>query len=265
MGLLRKILGPQNSILLLYDHLSDRESGKASVKTMESFEEEVAEVGKYYRFTRLSEIVGGNDRANATGCAAILFQNARKSIFLHAVPMLRSEKIPFTLFLRPDCIGLNRLPPEEEIAVYQQKYPERFPASTVEDWKKKGWEDPAAVESFVLSCRREVGPLPIGDLDPTFFFATWGKIVDTPPDLIELGLYLWGNPRNEATFREAITFIKRQTGVLVRMAFSPQLFGGEKTSLGPLGIEGLVTLRTGPVERTTNPLQLPHWLFEREG
>ncbi len=142
-----RLLGLKNSLLLLYDPVTED-----SVNQMES---EILEVRKYYRFVTLSEVGKQVREKNVKGFASVLLKNARKSTFLRVIPLLRGENIPFTLFLRSDCIGMNRLPPEEE------------------------------------QFRKEKGSTALNEMNPEQFFTTWGKIKELPERESELGLHFF--------------------------------------------------------------------------
>lgn len=255
MGLWRKILGPSNSLFLCWDHVTDEGARE--------LEAQVEEVRRYYHLAMLSEIIGFDGKPHTMGNAALVFINARRSVFQRAVPWLLSERIPFTLFLRPDCIGLNRLPPEEELELYREHYPERMPEAVLQQWTKKAWEAPVEADAFLIACRREIGPLPIESIDPGLFFTTWGKILALDPKFRELGFYVGHDPGVGGAVISALTFIRQQTGVQVRIAYSPRHaakdIAAAKGALEPLGIGSLLTARTGALERRTDPWSLPCW------
>ena len=193
------LFGPKNSLILVYDHLpSDN-----------TFEAQIDEVGRFYRFIKLSSLVKRLKKGKAGGRAAIVFSHARKSLFLEAVPALRAREIPVTVFLHPDCVGTNRLPAEEE------------------------------------STRP-----PIEEMDPTRFFATWGEILRLPPSLREFGIHL------SAMGEESLAFIRKQTGE------TPSLGLTDAMEAAPVkGLDGVVTGKTGPVEKGCDPYSLPRWLI----
>ena len=95
------------------------------------------------------------------------------------------RKSPSRFFSGPDCIGLNRLPPEEELGLYEEHYPGRIAEADLARWKMRAWEAPTETEAFLLACRRDIGPLPLERLDPNVFFTTWGKIIGLPPAEVE--------------------------------------------------------------------------------
>jgi len=173
MRLMRKWFGPSHSLVLCYDHLTD--------ETGAELESQIAEVGSFYQFSKLTEIARPGKSTRATGRAAIVFLHARRSVFARAIPDLLRRGIPFTLFLDPSCIGANRLPFEDEIAIYQ----ERFPLTQVEDPRvqilERAWKEPPLGEALLTQYRARFGPLPLNDMDSTLYFATWSQINELPP------------------------------------------------------------------------------------
>ena len=139
----RRFFAPDNSLILLYDHLPE---ALASV-----FEEQVSEIQSYYKFIPLTQLISAIKKRAPYGYAAVAFQNARKSVFLRGVPFLLERGLPFTVFLRSDCIGMNRLPLEDEDGLRSQG---------------------------------------IEKTDPTLFFGTWGEVNQIPPDKLELGMHV---------------------------------------------------------------------------
>ena len=98
------MFGPKNSLILVYDHLTENSP----------FGDQLDEVSRFYKFTKLGDLVDRLKRGKVRGRATVVFSHARKSLFLHGVPILRARNIPVTVFLHPDCVGTNRLPGEEE-------------------------------------------------------------------------------------------------------------------------------------------------------
>lgn len=228
-----------NSILLLFDHLRSED--------ISQFEDQLGEVGRYYRFVKVSELVGRLRKRKTLGQAAIVFKSARKSIFVHAVSRLLEREIPFSLMLRPDCIGLNRLSVEDEIEIYRKFYPGDIP-----DLEGKG-------EVEIRASLRKIGKLPIEKLDPLMFFGTWGELTRIPPTFVELGLAL-----SSRAAEQELTFIRQQTGVAVRIAYGKGLSSEAKATLERLGIEAYLTDRSGVIDKDTDPMDLPHWALTNE-
>lgn len=254
MGILRKFFGPGNSLVLVYDHITD--------EGREELASQIAQVKEFYRFAKLSEIAGAPDGKRATGLAAVVFAQARKSLFLRALPLLRGEGIPVTIFLDIDCIGMNRLPAAEELAWYRDHYPDAVPAAEADRLAALAWREPRDVEGHLRLFRKRVGPLPLDKIDPTLYFTTWGKIVEIPPNLLDLGLSLTSAPA-EAAVREALHFIRQMTGRETTLAWNPRAPDGSDV-LRAAGITGAVGAREGAVERATPALDLPRWPLSLE-
>jgi hypothetical protein len=246
------LLGPRHSIILSYDHFTDDAAPE--------FESQIDEVAKFYRLVSLSKLVEELRRDRPFGLAAIALRNARKSVLMRAVPPLVDRQLPFALFLRPDCIGLNRLPPEEEIDLFIRGYPDRLSSEEVLRWREAAWEAPEAAEAIFLEARQRLGPLPLHCADPMAFMGTWGNILDIPRTLVELGLHVPARP--EPVLREALTFIRQQTGVQVSIAFHSRTGDEPNGGWSRLGISAVLTSRLGAVERGTAPFQLPQWSLE---
>lgn len=233
-----KLLYPSNSLILARDYVPDEE--------YDSWLRQLDEVGKYYRWKKLSELVV--EGKPQMGGAAIVFLNARNKNFLRAIPELRARDIPVTLFLRPDCIGLNRLPPEEELSHYGISDDGRV------------FDEPEATEAYLLGLRKEKGALPFETLDPTLFFSTWGKILEIPPALRDLGFFLYARPNHDALIEEALRFIETQTKQRMTLAFTPKALSPlEKANLREKKIVALLTLREGILEKTTDIWDLPRF------
>ncbi|MBI4404809.1 MAG: hypothetical protein HY537_11640 [Deltaproteobacteria bacterium] len=250
-----KLFRPANSIVLVWDHVDEKERSK--------FEEQVEEVLRFYPIESLSNIVERLYKRQRQGFAAITFSSARKSIFLRAIPWLNSRKLPFTLFLNPTSIGSNRLPIQEELALYHHYYPERFGEAIFQEWERESWVIPAEGEARIRSLRREIGPLPLNFLDPTRYFATWGEVVRGVKEKSEFGITLSVQPIGDKSFSALEgekTFVQNQIGQTVRLAFAQRDLGSDLRELRRLGIAGvLLDSQTGPVGRDTDPMKLPRW------
>lgn len=240
-------LKQSNSIILEYDHIPQEQ--------VETFEEQIAEVEKYYQFSTVEEISKRTIQKKRQGLAAITFSNPRVSVILRALPWLRSKKIPFTIFLRADCIGLNKLPVEEEIECYIKKYPEISKEIAFEVGKE---------ESFLKSLRSQVGALPVDILDPTQFFCTWGKLKEIPKELVEWGVSLYLAPEKRSTLDDEILFMRHQLGVTPKVARAVQAVRGAvwgEQALRDLKIAGCVTGGSGAVTQESQWWNLPYWRF----
>lgn len=235
--------GPANSLILLYDQLT--------FESARELEAQMEEVRKFYRFVKASELLERIGRGKPRGMAVLVLRHARKSTFLHAIPLLREREIPFLLVTDPQVIGLNRLPPEEELEAYRSRYGE----SAVQG-APSAWRDPEGCNVFLEGLRQRVGPLPIERLDPTNFFTTWGKILEIPPALREVAFPISSDPANFERLSSGVAFVRRQVGA-VRLAFCEQPV--PKELLEPVGLMGLLTPREGVVDKGTDPWNLPRW------
>ncbi len=251
-----KWLGQSNSVVLEFDHINDSE--------LETFEGQIEEVEKYYQFSKLEEIGLRVKLGKRQGFAAILFKNPRKSVLLRIVPFLVGKKIPFTIFLRTDCVGLNKLPHDEELNFYSQKYPEKLTQEVLEQKKKILWNSPDEIETFLRSLRKEMGPLPLELIDPTFFFSTWGKLIELPKELVEWGITLYVSSNQRSVVENEILFMRQQLGVLPRVARVAQFTQDavwNETSLSQLNIAACVTGSYGAVTRESQWWDLSVWRF----
>lgn len=245
-----KLFRPSNSLLLVYDHVTD--------EVLKQLEETLLEVGRVYTFLKLSELVEMHKRGKAQGYASVSFENARKSVFLRALPRLFEKEIPATVFLRPECIGLNRLPAEEELDYYQAFYEEKFSETSCREWKARIWSEPEKVNAFLLECRTRLGPLPIEKIDPMLFMETWGKIQEKSPEFVEFGLHLSSSPAHQEHLARDMKFIQKQTGRFSRCAYCSHTLN----ALPMVGLDCVVTARRGVIERETPVFDLPQWVPE---
>lgn len=149
----------QPSILLAYDRVHPENA--------EEVLEQIDEVKKYYRCLTIPEFI----EKRKSNSALIVFENPRKGAFLHVLPVLIADKVSFTLFLRPECIGTNRLPTREES-------PER----------------------------RDEGCLG----SPLDYFTTWGKIKEFPPTGFDIGINVEGRDLTAELIRQDLDFIEKQ-------------------------------------------------------
>lgn len=253
ISLLKKFLYTSPSIILPYDHLT--------ADNLDAFEEQVTEIGKYYRWGKLSELSPPDKKKCTPGMAALVFENARKSVFLRAIPWLEEKKIPFTLGVRTDCIGMNQLPWPDEESLYQ-----KFHAVEVtEADRKRAWEDPEWGESQRQNWRK-LGPLPLNEADPTFFFVTWGQIFKISPQLMEVAMYFNQSPSHVDWLTTEKKFIETQTNRTIHSALSPYPCGSEKTIISQAGISTVVALSEfGPIEKNAQKLVLPRFELISEG
>jgi hypothetical protein len=245
ISLFRKLWSPSQSIILVYDHLT--------ADNLDLFEEQILEVGNYYRWGKLSELSPPQKNKCQTGIVALVFENARKSVFLKAVPWLEQKKIPFTLGVRTDCIGMNHIPWADEYRLYHPQ----APLSSAE--LKHAWESPEWAESQ-RQVWRKLGPLPLNHADPTHFFSTWGQILKISPELIEVALYVNRVPPSAEWLTNEKKFIEAQTGRAVTSSLSPFRCDDFHSHFKAAGISTLVALsEVGTIEKTTQKLVLPRF------
>ncbi len=172
-------LVPPNALILFYDHLSEDDPEELS-QVLET-------IGRHYEFVPLRSLIREFALKGAwRGKAAVAFRYPRKSIWFRARPALEARHIPFTIFLRPDCIGLNRLPPHNEWELFCWAYPTKA-AELKQDpsFLKRSWN-----EEVLVDLRRKWGPLPLSDMDGLFFFETWGRLRTQGQGGIDWGLVL---------------------------------------------------------------------------
>lgn len=249
-------LEQSNSVILEFDHIAQDQ--------LEIFEEQVSEVEKFYQFSSVEEIASRTNQKKRQGLAAITFNNPRKSVILRALPVLTGKKIPFTLFLRADCIGLNKLPPEEELGFYIKKYPDKFLLNEIEKVKQDLPFAPEKVDEFLRSLRSGIGPLPLELIDPTLFFCTWGKLKEIPKDLVEWGVSLYLSPSKSPSLGDEILFMRQQLGFsprVARVAAPGQEAAWNAGELKKLNLAGCVTGKDGAVTRESHWWDLPYWRF----
>lgn len=246
----------KNSLIVEFDHID--------YKNIEDFEGKIEEIGKYYRFSHLEEISSRLVNRKNQGLAAIVFNNPRKSVLLRAVPFLAAKAIPFTCFLRADCIGLNKLPLEEELGFYSEAYPEKLNSSFVVQKNNEAWTRPEEVEKYLLGLRKELGPLPLDKIDPTFFFATWGKILELPKELIEFGVTLYASEQNSKLIEDGISFMRHQLKTVpkvARLSVQGQFSGWSESSLKGFSILACLGGKEGAVTQASQWSNLPIWRF----
>lgn len=211
------------AIVLCFDPLSEA--------SIQEFEDAIIEVGKYFRFVKLSDLVTKLiDREPVRNLAVVALTHARKATFFHAVPYLLNRKVAFTLFLLPECIGTNRLPKNEEQAV-----------------------------------RDSSGRLDIERLNPLGYFATWKEIMNVPPSVREFGLSTDQDVSigNYHSFINDLRFVRQQTGEQVNLLASRDSLDGSK--LRGEGILGVLTSEGGAVRSDTDPYHIPRWLLKKKG
>jgi hypothetical protein len=252
---LKHFLAPRNGLILNFDHLEG--------DSIDEFQSQVQAVSQYYPLVKISEVVKRLREHRKLGVAAIVFRNARKSVFLHAVPWLQARELPFTIFCRPDCIGLNRLPLEDELFLYRTHAPDRMNESLYREKLEEAWAQPRRVRQFLDERRKEWGPLPLDKMDPTFFFSTWKQLVELSAHYFEAGFFVEASLKNRADLEESLAFVRQQLSRDVRVAMTPREDSDLSAWLSTVKIEGLVTPRQGPLDKTCAPLELPLFPMEK--
>ena len=245
--------GPNNSIIIPFDYQDPL--------SFEKFEDQIQAVGEHYRFAKLSEVVKRLQQGKRQGLAAIVFENPRKGVLLHAVPALISLNIPFTIFIDPDYVGLNRLPPEEELKAYHSAYSEKLGLLEVTQWVEKARVYPAETDRFLKECRKIVGPLPLNQMDPLQFFTTWGKLTELSPELVEFGMRLSHQVSSLAEFEEKMRFtaLQLKTKLTLFRAHPSGLSQSEQSILLQTGIESILGNEVSEVTKKSTLLNLPVW------
>lgn len=252
MNLLRRWFGPSNALLFLYDHLQESD--------LDVFESELLEAKKFYRFVKVNELALALREGTSQGLLAVAFRQTRKSFFLRALPILRAHEIPVTLFVVADNVGTNRLTNAEELEIYFSHYPSAFPGDGIPEKREAVWSQPQSMDRFLRECRTIVGPLPLNQLDPTSYGSTWGKILEIPPHLREVGLHITGQ-WEVGRIEQELAFVGQQVGSHVTSAYVPR--SGVLPQTLPSRISALVVEKSGAIESTTSPFALPYW--NREG
>lgn len=247
------IFRQRHSILLEFDHFD--------FDAVEELKAQVEEVRNYYKLSKITELLTALDSRHPNGLACLVFKNARKSFFLHAAKWLVNEEIPFTLLLRPECIGLNRLPLREEMEQYVKFFPKAVTLDEINDVDAAGWEHPEVREVFLRDCRKRCGPLPLNEMDPTLFFGTWGQISDLPPKLRDFGVHIESDPKFPSV-RSGLAFTSTQVKAPISFARVTRDCG--EAPLKELGFRGAMDGSLGEVSKNVNPFQLPVWKMERQ-
>lgn len=252
MRWIRSLVRPRNSLIVVFDPKSPDEFDK--------FESKIEELGRYYSFAKLSALVGKNKAKPEMGLACVVIENPRVAFFQSYTPWLLEKNIPFTLFLRADCIGMNRLPHEEEWAIYRRVHPDKISESEMVEAVSNAWENPSSIESRLSELRAKYGPFPLNSLEPMQFFSTWGKVTELPSGLVDYGVRLTESPSDRARLSETVKFVSSRVHSELTVALSPRPVSSV-TSLQSVGIHGLVGPNAGIVEPHTSVWELPRYEF----
>lgn len=260
MGLFTQILKPSHSLVLAFDRLTEAEGDELA--------QQIAAVRERYTFATVSTLAQGLGSVGflrGRGLACLVFKNPRKGFWLWVLPQLLAEQIPFTLYIDPSCVGLNRLPANEELNAYAETYPQAFTETALQTLRRKAWQDPEGWDREIHTFRKELGPLPVENLDPGDFFVTWGKVNELPPATAELGWHLsqdWRSPE----VQRGLHFFRTQVRRPVCTALLSGAFAAppNDTQWLELGISSALTGRKGLVGKDTRALDLPLWELEHE-
>lgn len=247
------LFGPKNSVIVPFDY-----SGPDS---FQDFEDKLKAIKEHYRFSKLSEIASAVKKKKRQGLASIVLENPRKGVFLLAIPTLLSLEIPFTLFVDPDYLGLNRLPIEEELKAYQQSYPEKFSEQEFQKWCELARKNPTEADLFLKNCRQTLGPLRVDELDSLQFFTTWGKVLELPPDLAEVGVSVNHQIASREHLEEKITFVEKQLKKRPMLVRGPKqgFSSKEMEFLRKSQIEAVLGHTDREVTKQTSVFDLPVW------
>lgn len=235
----------KNALVLLYDPKTSQEVAEV--------QEHLEEVGKYYSFTTLSTLGSLLERKKTLGQVAICFKHPRKRLFLELLPELLNKEIPCTVFIRPECVGVNRLPREEELEAYEKAYPEY--REKFQSLKSALLANPLEVDVFLEKARKEIGPLRVDAMDPLDFFVTWGKIVEIPPSLLDLGLFIPSHINAGINYESERKFLETQTKRPCTTVYAPN----DVSDFSGIAIKAALGSVNGQIEQSSNSLNLPIW------
>ncbi|NBX76773.1 MAG: hypothetical protein EBQ92_09480 [Proteobacteria bacterium] len=247
------IFGPGNSIIVPYDYLGP--------DSFQDFESQLEAIREHYRFSKLSQITTSLEKGKRQGFAAIVLENPRKGVFLQAVQVLLSLEIPFTLFVDPDYVGLNRLPLEEELEAYARSYPEKLGESEVQRWTETARSNPNEADTFLRECRKSLGPLRIDEMDSLRFFTTWGKILELSPELVEFGLSVKHEISSAQMLEEKLLFVEKQLKqrpTIIRVS-QKELGAKELDVVKSFGFKAVLGHQVSEVTKDTSSFNLPIW------
>lgn len=241
-------LRPKNSILVPFDY--------EGPDSFFDFEDQISAIEKHYHFCKLSDLLV----SKKGGKAFLVFENPRKGVILKGIPALLSREAPFTIFVDPDYVGLNRLPLNEELKAYQQAYPDKWTPSEQLKWFDRAIQNPSEVDDFLKRCRLELGPLPIDQLDPLSFFSTWGKLVEWPPELVEFGFSI-RHTLSPESLQKKLQFFDWQLKVRPKVArlVKDQILPQELEVLEKAGIRVLVGHQKGEITKESSLWDVPVW------
>lgn len=252
--------GQSNGVILEFDHLDDAST--------ENLIEQVEELSKYYTPIKLEELAERVKKKKRLGVASLVFRNPRKSVLLRAVPYLLDKQFPFTICLRTDCVGLNRLPLEEELDLFLKKYPGKINSETQASFLQQCVSNPDAAEAYLMKLRTEAGPIPLELADPTQFFSTWGKLLEIPKDKVSWGVNLYLSPDKVSQLENEILFMRQLLSASPTVGLIGNLQSKkvpsktwDEASLQRISITGCVGTSQGAVTHSSEWWNLPIWRF----
>lgn len=237
------MFGPGNSLVLLYDHLTS--------DIADEMEQQIDEIGRYYRFMPFSQLVRVPKRTRKMGVAAVVFKNARKSFFLRAQKFLLEKEITPLICVRPDIQGTNRLPLTDE-----------YRGEDRAGFSRLVWENQSAAEKELLAQREKLGPLPLNEMDPTLYLGTWGNLMEIPPQRYEVGIHVPTRSFEVKALLAEVNFIKKQLGKAPSGAFLPSTEEHVMAKLSAAGVPAAVSPREGIVDKQTSVYDIPHFVPE---
>lgn len=252
--LTRSLVTPPNSLILAAE-LFQRLGREAVEQTLD-------EVGRHYRFVKLTEWIDSFRAGEGNGLAIVIFEDVRNRSMRQWLPLFLDRSIPVTFFLRPNCIGLNRLPLEQELDAFNRAYPSAFDPIGISTWKERAWDSPEVVEEFLIGLRGKAGPLPVSQLDPMDYFVTWGRVLEFPEALRDFGLVVDRDPAKSLFIESQKTFIRQQTGVQVRIARSDRIDPKIRDWASRFSLDGWIVPSDGILDRNVDLLNLPLWRWD---
>ncbi len=254
--MLRRWIGPKNSLIVAFDTWESL--------ALEELEDQLDHIEAYYRFVKLSALAQDVSKGTPSGLASIVFLHPRKGLFLKVLPELMSRSIPVTIFVDTELTGTNRLPPQEELAVYQTEYPkqmnEKEVATRIREWTSGSQLDPDPL----LALLHSLGPFPVEKSNPLNYMATWGKIGEVPGSLREIGIRLSRPLRFDEDFVNQCRFIQQRCNGDVKVATGKPWLPSDET-LKKIGIHAVITQRIGAVEKGVSVFDLPTFPLEKTG
>lgn len=223
--------------------------------------EQVHALKEHYQLSLLSEGIDRFRNKGKLGWASLVFETPRKGALVRAFPELISLEVPFFVFIDPDYVGLNRLPVQEELSLYREHYSDLFTQTDYEAWLQRSRLMPEETDLFLKECRKKLGPLPIDKIDPLSFFATWGKIMELPAQLIDFGVSLSCEIKSKQFLEEKLIFMSQQLKRRPQIIRAPVSgFSEEELKiLQQCNVRAVVGHEVAAVEKKSPLTHLPIW------